>query len=153
VARKRGTRGRDRRGHGTLLNASWEPWFEFDVGQWLPRTAFRPQPRVDAAVLIIRRRGQPLLESGLQAEYAAFVGRAFTGAHPTVASALARELPLSRFIAAASELGFSVGALPGQLEVRHWVGLFRAARGARARRGAGHEPGTRAARAGGSYGA
>ena len=55
VARKRGSRGR-----GTLLNACWEPWFEFGTGTRIPATAFRPRPRVDAAVLIVARR-DPLL--------------------------------------------------------------------------------------------
>jgi 23S rRNA (adenine-N6)-dimethyltransferase len=148
VARKRGTRGRGKRGHGTLLNACWEPWFEFDIGQWLPRTAFRPQPGVDAAVLIVRRRAEPLLDPAAQADYAEFVSSAFAGAHPTVSSALARKVPLSRFITIATELGFGVGALPGQLAAEHWVALFQAARGERARRGEqGHRSASRAAAA------
>jgi len=60
VARKRGARGR-----GTLLNACWEPWFEFGTGARIPSTAFRPTPRVDAAVLIVARRDPPLVPGGV----------------------------------------------------------------------------------------
>ncbi len=119
VARKRGTRGR-----GTLLNACWEPWFEFATGARIPAAAFRPRPRVDAAVLIVARRDSPLLDRSARRDYTAFVTAAFEGARPTVASALT--LPRARFSALAAELGFGVTAVPSQLDVAQWVGLFRA---------------------------
>ena len=119
VARKRGTRGR-----GTLLNACWEPWFEFGTGARIPATAFRPRPRVDAAVLIVARRDPPLLDPALRRDYTAFVTAAFEGARPTVASALT--LPRAKFAALAGELGFGLAALPSQLDVDQWVALFRA---------------------------
>jgi 23S rRNA (adenine-N6)-dimethyltransferase len=124
VARKRGTRGR-----GTLLNACWEPWFEFGTGARIPATAFRPRPRVDAAVLITVRRDPPLLNPGARRDYTAFVTAAFDGARPTVASALTRTLPRSRFAPLAAELGFGVAALPSQLDVTDWVALFQASQG------------------------
>jgi 23S rRNA (adenine-N6)-dimethyltransferase len=123
VARKRGTHGR-----GTLLNACWEPWFEFGTGARIPATAFRPRPRVDAAILIVVRRDPPLLDPASRRDYTAFVTAAFEGARPTVASALARTLPRSRFVPLAAELGFGAAALPSQLDVTHWVALFRASR-------------------------
>jgi 23S rRNA (adenine-N6)-dimethyltransferase len=126
VARKRGTRGR-----GTLLNACWEPWFEFGTGAQIPATAFRPRPRVDAAVLIAARRDPPLVDPGFRQDYTGFVTTAFEGAHPTVASALTRAIPRTRFTGLARELGFGADALPSQLDVHQWAGLFRAARGGR----------------------
>jgi 23S rRNA (adenine-N6)-dimethyltransferase len=123
VARKRGTRGR-----GTLLNARWEPWFEFGTGARIPAAAFRPRPRVDAAILIVVRRDPPLLDPAMRRDYTAFVTAAFEGARPTVASALARALPRSAFALLAAELGFGVAALPSQLDVAQWVALFRASR-------------------------
>src|SRR5215471_16149534 len=120
VARKRGTRGR-----GTLLNACWEPWFEFATGARIPAAAFRPKPRVDAAVLVIARRDPPLLDPASRRDYTQFVTAAFERARPTVASALT--LPRSQFAPLAAELGFGVAALPSQLDVAQWVALFRAA--------------------------
>jgi 23S rRNA (adenine-N6)-dimethyltransferase len=124
VARKRGTRGR-----GTLLNACWEPWFEFGTGARIPATAFRPRPRVDTAVLIVTRRAPPLVDPGFRRDYTGFVTTAFEGARPTVASALARFIPRARFAGLAGELGFGADALPSQLDVHQWAGLFRAAGG------------------------
>jgi 23S rRNA (adenine-N6)-dimethyltransferase len=129
VARKRGTPGR-----GTLLNACWEPWFEFGTGARIPAAAFRPRPRVDGAVLIVVRRDPPLLDPASRRDYTGFVTAAFEGARPTVASALARTLPRAAFAGLAAELGFAATALPSQLDVIHWVALFRAARRSRAAR-------------------
>jgi 23S rRNA (adenine-N6)-dimethyltransferase len=123
VARKRGTGGR-----GTLLNACWEPWFEFGTGARIPAAAFRPRPRVDAAILLIVRRDPPLLDPAARRDYTAFVTAAFEGARPTVASALTRALPRSVFVPLATELGFGATALPSQLGVTDWVALFQAAR-------------------------
>ncbi len=72
VARKRGTGGR-----GTLLNACWEPWFEFGTGARIPAAAFRPRPRVDAAVLIVTRRAPPLVDPASRRDYTEFVTAAF----------------------------------------------------------------------------
>ena len=136
VARKRGTRGR-----GTLLNACWEPWFEFATGARIPAAAFRPRPRVDAAILVAARRDPPLLDPASRRGYTQFVTAAFEGARPTVASALT--LPRSRFAPLAAELGFGAAALPSQLDVAQWVALFRAAGRSGGSAGSAHGPAAR----------
>jgi 23S rRNA (adenine-N6)-dimethyltransferase len=130
VARKRGTGGR-----GTLLNACWEPWFEFGTGARIAASAFRPRPRVDAAVLIVTRRSRPLVNPAFRQDYVGFVTAAFEGARPTVASALARDIRRSRFVGLAQELGFGADALPSQLDVHQWASLFHAAGPSSARAG------------------
>ena len=144
VARKRGSGGR-----GTLLNACWEPWFEFATGARIAASAFRPRPRVDAAVLIVTRRSPPLVDPASRRDYVDFVTAAFEGARPTVASALARSIPRSRFAGLARELGFGADALPAQLDVSQWAGLFHAAGPSSARAGsAGRGPARRSGRGG-----
>jgi len=144
VARKRGSGGR-----GTLLNACWEPWFEFATGARIAASAFRPRPRVDAAVLIVTRRSPPLVDPASRRDYVDFVTAAFEGARPTVASALARSIPRSRFAGLARELGFGADALPSHLDVSQWAGLFHAAGPSSARAGsAGRGPARRPGRGG-----
>src|SRR5215831_15074316 len=126
VARKRGTGGRS-----TLLNAGWEPWYEFGTGARIPAAAFRPRPQVDAAVLIVTRRNPPLVDPASRRDYVGFVTAAFEGARPTVASVVARAIPRTRFAGLAREMGFGADALPSQLDVHQWAGLFRAAGGGR----------------------
>lgn len=52
----------------TLRSAAWAPWWEFHLGPKVPRTAFRPVPRMDAALLTIRRREPPVLPEWLAPE-------------------------------------------------------------------------------------
>ena len=101
---------------------------------------------MDAAILIVTRRQPPLVAVASRRDYTDFVTAAFEGARPTVASALARAIPRSRFAGLARELGFGADALPAHLDVHQWAGLFRAAGPVRAASPAARAPaGPRAA--------
>jgi 23S rRNA (adenine-N6)-dimethyltransferase len=63
-----------------LLSAAWSPWYRFRQGRTIPRTAFRPVPRVDAAVLVVGRRRVPLLPLEERDDFVAFVEAVFSGA-------------------------------------------------------------------------
>lgn len=49
----------------SLRSGAWAPWWQFELGHVVPSAAFRPAPRVDAALLTIRRRDPPLLPEWL----------------------------------------------------------------------------------------
>ena len=49
----------------TLRSAAWAPWWTFTAGPVISRAAFRPVPRVDAALLTIRRRTPAILPEWL----------------------------------------------------------------------------------------
>jgi 23S rRNA (adenine-N6)-dimethyltransferase len=49
----------------SLRTAAWAPWWHFELGLRLDRAAFRPQPTVDARVLSIHRRPEPVLPTWL----------------------------------------------------------------------------------------
>jgi len=59
----------------TALSTAWAPWWTFEVGRRIPATAFRPVPRVDAALLHIARRQPPLLPLRMAVAYVDFVER------------------------------------------------------------------------------
>lgn len=54
----------------TLHSAAWAPWWTFELGARIDRSAFRPAPDVDAAVLTIRRRDPELLPTWLAPGFA-----------------------------------------------------------------------------------
>jgi 23S rRNA (adenine-N6)-dimethyltransferase len=60
-----------------LLGATWAPWWTFARGRRLPASLFRPSPSVDAAMLVITRRADPLLPADRFSAYSAFVREAF----------------------------------------------------------------------------
>ena len=73
VARKRAGTPR------SLLSAAWAPWWTFRLGSRIPRSAFRPVPAVDAATLVVERRGEPLLPPDAAPAFASFVRGLYTG--------------------------------------------------------------------------
>jgi 23S rRNA (adenine-N6)-dimethyltransferase len=60
-----------------LLGARWGPWWEFHRGRRLPADCFRPRPSVDAALLVVIRRAEPLLPPSASDRYSSFLARAF----------------------------------------------------------------------------
>lgn len=62
-----------------LLNASWGPWWTFTLTERVPRSAFTPSPRVDAAFLVVRRRPVPLIPDASRDRFVRLVEAAFEG--------------------------------------------------------------------------
>jgi 23S rRNA (adenine-N6)-dimethyltransferase len=57
----------------TLLSTVWAPWWEFRLGRRISASEFQPVPQVDAGVLVVTRRNQPLLPPAMARSYAGFV--------------------------------------------------------------------------------
>jgi 23S rRNA (adenine-N6)-dimethyltransferase len=57
----------------TLLSASWTPWWTFQLGRRIRASDFSPVPRVDAALLTVRRRQPPLLPDAMAPAWAHFL--------------------------------------------------------------------------------
>lgn len=87
------TRGRN------LLNATWGPWWTFALADRVPRRAFTPPPRVDAAFLVVQRRPVPLIPDADRERFLRLVELAFEGNRQVaaVAAPSARANVLKRF--------------------------------------------------------
>lgn len=57
----------------TLLGTTWAPWWRMTLVQRIPRTAFRPVPRIDAGWLRIERRQPDVLAAHLAPAWEAFL--------------------------------------------------------------------------------
>lgn len=66
----------------TLQSAAWAPWWTFELGPIVPRHAFRPVPRVDAAWLVIRKRSPAVLPPWLAPEFADILRAAWEPPQP-----------------------------------------------------------------------
>ena len=108
----------------TLLGAYWSAWHEVTLARRLPRCAFAPPPAVDAAVLRLRRRGEPLVTVGDARAYRVFLERCFAG-RPRDA------VPGRTWKRLAAGLGFDARADARDLDARQLAALFRAVRAMR----------------------
>jgi 23S rRNA (adenine-N6)-dimethyltransferase len=108
----------------TLTSVFWGAWYELALTRRLPRSCFAPTPSVDAALLRIRRRAEPLVPIVEAPAYRAFLRTAFGD----------RRVPHARRFA--SELGFDPHAHGRDLDARQWASLYLALRSARRRRAA-----------------
>ena len=113
VARKR-----VRQKPSTLLGVSWAPWWELRVVRRLPAAAFRPSPAVDAGVLLVTRRHEPLLSCADASPFRRLLTHGFT--HGPRHSLSGREL---------KRLGLSPRASARDLTPEEWVAIFRFLRG------------------------
>lgn len=104
----------------TLNGVLWGAWWTFRLERRLPAGAFDPPPSVDAGVLAVERRRNPLVAEADRRAYRAFVARGFR--HGLRAVAPAR--PLRR-------LGIRTGAAPRDLDVHQWAALFTSGKAGR----------------------
>jgi len=101
----------------TQLGACWGAWFELSVSRRLPRRVFAPPPSVDAAVLRISRRAEPLVPVAEYRAYSAFLARAYHEGPRAV-------VPWSRLKQFEAELGFDRHARARDLDPEQWAGLY-----------------------------
>ncbi|MGY0491065.1 ErmE/ErmH/ErmO/ErmR family 23S rRNA (adenine(2058)-N(6))-methyltransferase [Streptomyces sp. WG-D5] len=113
-------------GSWTRLTVLTWPRFEWRLHGRVPRTAFRPAPRVDAGVLRIERRATPLLTPAEYPAYERLVVLGFSGVGGSVRASLSRAHPRRRVEAAMRTAGIPGSALVGQVAPGQWLRLWGA---------------------------
>lgn len=118
----------------TLVSLGWQPWWELSFVRRIPRRAFDPVPGVDAGVLRVRRRDEPLLPPASRAAFMRFVGSGFARSDRPVGGAFRSDVPAAVWRRLAQERGLPADARAPELDVFDWVALFAARRPERRRR-------------------
>ncbi|MGK5742532.1 ErmE/ErmH/ErmO/ErmR family 23S rRNA (adenine(2058)-N(6))-methyltransferase [Micromonospora sp. URMC 103] len=107
-----------------LTVLTW-PEFSWRLAGRVPRTAFRPVPRVDAGILRIDRRSEPLLAPGALPAYRRMVELGFGGAGGSLAASLRRRHPPARLAAALRATRLDPATPVGHVWPEQWLVLFR----------------------------
>jgi 23S rRNA (adenine-N6)-dimethyltransferase len=103
----------------TLNGVLWGAWWTFRLDRRLPANAFDPPPSVDAGVLAVERRLNPLVAEADRRAYRAFVARGFRhGLRAVAPPRLLRRLRLR-------------SAVPRDLDVHQWAALFTSGKAGR----------------------
>jgi len=108
----------------TFAGAYWGAWYRFALVRRLPPCVFAPPPSVDAGVLRIDRRDDPLVAERDASAYRAFVKRGFANGRPPAPPLLFKRL--------GRELGFAPGSRARDLDPSQWAAVFAAWRTLRA---------------------
>jgi 23S rRNA (adenine-N6)-dimethyltransferase len=113
----------------TLLGVYWGAWYDLRVTRRVAASAFSPAPPVNAGVLRVKRRQQPLVPRTDATAYRQFLRQGFGVASIPLRRALAGRLSALELKRAARELGFAPGARARDLDAHMWASLFRLAAG------------------------
>jgi 23S rRNA (adenine-N6)-dimethyltransferase len=112
-------------GRWSLLTVSTWPRVRWELRGTIPRTQFRPVPRVDAGILHLARRPEPLIPAHRLGAYQRAVQAGFSGVGGTLLASLRREFPADRLGAAFRAAGIDRGAVVAFVSPAQWVELFR----------------------------
>lgn len=111
-------------GGASMLTAAWWPWYDFRLVQRIPAAAFRPMPSVDAGLMTVHRRLDPLVVA--RSGYQDFVRAVFQSRGRGLA-----EMILRTGRVRASDLHpwlrrnrIPARALPKDLTAEHWAELW-----------------------------
>ncbi|MFC8297228.1 ErmE/ErmH/ErmO/ErmR family 23S rRNA (adenine(2058)-N(6))-methyltransferase [Micromonospora orduensis] len=112
-------------GRWTRLTVQTWPEIEWRLAGRVPRTAFRPVPAVDAGILRIERRPEPLLSTAALPAYRRLVGLGFEGLGGSLAATLRRHHPPARVASALRATRIAPDTPVGYVWPEQWLVLFR----------------------------
>lgn len=111
-------------GRWSQLTVSTWPQVRWELLGTIARTEFRPVPRVDAAIVRLGRRPEPLVDRARLAAYRRMVQTGFSGVGGSVQASLRRVYPAETVAAACGSAGVDRRAVVGYVSPDQWVRIF-----------------------------
>jgi 23S rRNA (adenine-N6)-dimethyltransferase len=112
-------------GRWTRLTVTSWPQVSWHLAGRVPRTAFRPVPRVDGGILRLTRRPVPLVRPDLLPAYRRLVDLGFTGLGGSLHASLSRRYGVRRVSGAFRAARIPVDRPVGHVWPEQWLTLFR----------------------------
>lgn len=113
-------------GRWSQLTVSTWPQVRWELRGTIARTEFRPVPRVDAGVLRLERRAEPLISPARMGAYRRLVQAGFSGVGGSVHASLRRFYPADKVAAAFAQAGVDRRAVVAYVSPDQWVQIFLA---------------------------
>ena len=111
-------------GRWSLRTMETWPWFSWELRGVIQRHDFRPVPRVDAGVLCIAQRTQPLLPPTKRRSYGRMVDAGFGGVGGSLYQSLAQRYPVDRVKAAFQEANVARDTVVAFVTPDEWLTIF-----------------------------
>lgn len=111
-------------GRWSLVTVQTWPEFSWELYGRIARTKFRPVPGVDAGVLHIERRGEPLVPRHKAAAYRRAVELGFSGVGGSLYASLSRRYASRRVADAFRRTGVDRETVVGQVSPDAWLRIF-----------------------------
>lgn len=115
----------DERNYGVLtllLQLSYEPVSSFRI----PAACFFPEPEIDSACIVLKRRPTPLLPAGSEKIFRRVVKTAFSQRRKMMVKLLKQEWPAPLLLGALEKLGIAPQARAEDVSLEQFVALTRA---------------------------
>jgi 23S rRNA (adenine-N6)-dimethyltransferase len=112
-------------GRWSLLTVSTWPQVRWELKGRIARTQFRPVPRVDAGILLLERRAEPLVSPARLGAYRRLVQAGFSGVGGSVQASLRRTYPPDQVASACATAGLDRRALVAYVSPDQWIQIFR----------------------------
>lgn len=116
-------------GRWSLTTVRTWPWWDWRLGPRIGRDSFRPRPSVDAAVLHLVRRREPLLPVDSRERWERAVETGFTGRGGSLHASLATAFPRRRVTAAFDRAGVAHDRVVAFVSPVQWLSIFAALEG------------------------
>ncbi|HUA42135.1 MAG TPA: ErmE/ErmH/ErmO/ErmR family 23S rRNA (adenine(2058)-N(6))-methyltransferase [Streptosporangiaceae bacterium] len=113
-------------GRWSQLTVSTWPQIRWEQRGTIARTEFRPVPRVDAGILRLERRAEPLISPARMAAYRRVVQAGFSGVGGSLQASLRRSYPAEKVAAAFGLAGVDRRTVVAYVSPDQWVQLFLA---------------------------
>jgi 23S rRNA (adenine-N6)-dimethyltransferase len=111
-------------GRWSLTTVRTWPWWVWGLGPRIDRDSFRPRPSVDAAVLHLIRRPEPLLPDGSRKRWERVVETGFTGKGGSLHASLATIFPRRRVTTAFDRAAVPHDRVVAFVSPDEWLSIF-----------------------------
>ncbi len=112
-------------GRWTRLTISTWPTVAWQFKGRIPRTSFRPVPRVDSGILRLERRETPLVQRSVLPSYRALVDLGFSGVGGSLHASLSSRYGARRVTGACRAIRLAPDVPVGFVWPEQWLTLFR----------------------------
>jgi 23S rRNA (adenine-N6)-dimethyltransferase len=113
-------------GRWSQLTVSTWPQVRWELRGTIARTEFRPVPRVDAGILRLERRSEPLVSPARMGAYRRLVQAGFSGVGGSLNASLRRFHPADKVAAAFARAGVDRRTVVAYVTPDQWVQIFLA---------------------------